>query len=149
MRTHGLSQAQSLNVFKPLFCSVSSKHPMPGMDTHLKYTQSIHRMLLKAKWWHTVVKDSWIFDLFDDSDRSTFRVVQSCNHYLHYLLAAKTEHTHSLVLRIRSHNFTFSSLNLNLQESLSISNLWFYINNYYYNVMVTVSFKLQSDCLWK
>ena len=51
-----------------------------------------------------------VVDLFDDSYRSLFKTVQSCNHCLHNLFAAKTEHTHNKGLRPRGHNFALPPL---------------------------------------
>ena len=57
-------------------------------------------MLVKAIRFHIVHKH-----LLDDSDTSLFKAVPSCSHCLHYLFAARPEHTHSMVLRPRGHNF--------------------------------------------
>ena len=67
-------------------------------------------MLVKAKRWHIVNKDFRAVDLIYDSDRFLLKAHQSCNHCSHHLFAAKTEHTHGMVLRPRGHNSALLTL---------------------------------------
>ena len=58
-------------------------------------------MLVNAKRWQIVSEDFRVVDLFDDSDRSIFKAVQSYNHHF---LQLKQNMTHSMVFRPRGHN---------------------------------------------
>ena len=101
-RKQGLPQTQLHNVFQAIILS-RIQYAFPARYGYASKThiESIQKMLVKAKRWHIVNKDFGVVDLFDDSDRSLFNAVQSCNHHL---FAAKTEHTNSMCLLPKGHN---------------------------------------------
>ena len=94
MRKQGLPKAQLHNVFQAIILTcIQYAFPVWYWYASESYFESIQKMLVKAKRWHIVNKDFRVLDLFDDSDRSLFKAVQSCNYCLHHLFAAKTTST--------------------------------------------------------
>ena len=72
-----------------------------------------------------------VVDLFDDSDRSPCKVVQSCNYCIHHLFAAQTEHTDCMVVQPKGHNFELPSLKSEFSRKSFVNlSLFFCINDY-------------------
>ena len=61
--------------------------------------------------------------LYDDSDRSIFKAVRSGNHCLHHVFAGKQKISTEW-FSDRGDNFALLHLNRNLQENLSLTDIW-------------------------
>ena len=106
IRKQGLQQVQLLNVFQAIILSrimyASTAWYGYASDVHI---DSIQKILGKAKRWYIVNSDYTAIDLLRDNDLGLFHAVKASNHCLNHLFSPKTDHTHSMVLRPRSHKF--------------------------------------------
>ena len=87
-------------------------------------------MLVKVIRWHIVNKDFWAVDLFYDSDRSFLRHISPVT--IVYITCLQLKQNIPTVWFSDQEDtiMHFPHLNRNLQENLSLTDLWFRINDY-------------------
>ena len=89
---------------------------------------SLQQLFAKAKRWNIVASNYDIDVLLDNCDRTLFRSSLCITHCLHHLLPDKSDHTHTMTLRPRGHNYSLPRFKfLNARNSFINRSLYKYI----------------------